>query len=116
MRMTKKYFVGLSIIALLLVAAFITFHYHKASERKEINVEAFQSPKGWGYKIKVGSKVFIKQQYIPAIQGYKVFTSKEKALLVGEKVMEKIKNKKLPSITVEELKKMGILNDSLKVI
>ena len=78
-----------------------------------VQVRAFQTSGGWGYQILADGKSYIKQNFIPAIQGRHSFQTKEQALLVGNKVLEKIEHKQPPAISVAELKEMHIINDSL---
>ena len=77
-------------------------------DKLPVKVLPFRTTIGWGYEIDVDGKPFIHQDYIPAIQGKKSFKSPEDALKVGQLLLEKMKNKKRPVITVDELKGMSI--------
>ena len=80
-----------------------------------IQLKPIETATGWGYEILANGKTYIRQSVIPAIEGEKSFKTKEEALLVGNKVIDKMKlGQQLPTITVEELKQMGILKDSLR--
>jgi len=48
-------------------------------------------------------KVFIHQDCIPAISSYKRFSSESEALLIGNKVVNKIKQGHKPAITQQEI-------------
>lgn len=64
---------------------------------------------GWAYDISHGKKLFIRQEYIPAISGYIPFASHDDAEKVAEKVLEKLRTQPgMPAITREELLDMKI--------
>ncbi len=63
---------------------------------------------GWGYTINVGNRPFIYQDIIPARPGRQPFQTKEEALRVGNVVAGKIRNKELPTLTTQEVAKLGI--------
>jgi hypothetical protein len=71
----------------------------------KVTVEVFRtdSIKGWGYEIVNGNKVFIHQEYIPALEGKIPFASKEDALKIGNRVREKILANQSPAMTREEI-------------
>lgn len=73
-----------------------------------VSVYTFQVEHGYGYAVFVNDKEFIHQDCIPVIQGNKPFTSKEQAKETGELVAQKIRSKQLPTLTLEELNKIGI--------
>lgn len=65
---------------------------------------------GWGYQILQDGKIAIDQKHIPVIQGYKGFTSREKAEKTATFIVEKMKKGVFPpTLTETEL-------DSLKVL
>lgn len=86
----------------------------KAGERDDdlvpVTVKAIRTAGGWGYEILTDGKVYIHQEFVPAVEGKKSFKTENDALFVANKAMEKlVKGKgKLPVITVEELKQWGI--------
>lgn len=74
-------------------------------------LETFESISGWGYTILNNGKPFIIQKHIPAIQGTNGFNTESDAKKCGLFVIEKIKNGVMPpSITKEELQRLGINN------
>ena len=99
-------------VYLLLSFAIIFFVYKKIIQTKEVyKTETFKTNTGWGYTILKDDKVYIHQEIIPAIEGFKSFTTKEEAEKVGKFVVDKMKKKEgagFPQITVEEI-------DSLKI-
>ena len=67
---------------------------------------------GWGYDIYMNEKIYIHQNCIPAISGYKNFICKEDAEKIAKVIIEKIKNHIIPpSITKDELNKNGIITE-----
>lgn len=74
-----------------------------------IEAHTFQTDSGWGYTITVNSKPFIKQSIIPGVPGNKSFSTEDDAIKVAQLVIDKIKNHQVPSVTTEELKKLGVI-------
>ena len=79
-------------------------------------VEAFEIDTGWGYKIWIDDKIYIKQEAIPAVNGIFLFETKENAEITGIYVMEKLANgQNLPSVNFNELDSLGVLyNDVIE--
>jgi hypothetical protein len=66
---------------------------------------------GWGYKIMKDGQLSINQPTIPAVQGNRCFSSKEKAEKTAEFIIYKMTNNIFPpTISVEELDSLGVLN------
>ena len=64
----------------------------------------------YGYDIYKGKKLFIHQPTIPAIPGNNGFATKADAEKVAKLVVEKIKKEEsLPTVTVDELKHLGVM-------
>jgi hypothetical protein len=104
-------------LLLVLVAAAIFIGYRKQSTTPKgdvfIEVRSIRSGQGWGYDILTDGKIYIHQEFIPALQGRRPFRTEEGALKVGRKVISKLSLKEIPTITMDELREMGIANDSL---
>lgn len=65
---------------------------------------------GWGYQILQDGKLAIDQKHIPVIQGYRGFSSKEKAEKTGNFIVEKMKSGIFPpTLTEEELDSLEVL-------
>lgn len=105
-------------IIIILGIFFYTAYYNQLKKEQNlvfIQVKAVETTTGWGYEISTNGKPYIRQLIIPAVTGQKSFSTKEDALLVGNKVVEKMKmGEQLPMVTIEELKQMGVLKDSIK--
>ncbi len=72
-------------------------------------LETFKVNNGWGYTILKRDKVIIKQDIIPGIPVKKSFATKKDAKIVGGLVIEKLKNKKIPSVSYKELQINGVI-------
>jgi hypothetical protein len=77
--------------------------------------KAIQAGNGWGYDILANGKVYIHQEFIPAVPGKLRFSNEADALKVGRRVVDKMSSNQLPSISVEDLKELGIAYDSKAV-
>jgi len=104
-------------IIIILGIAFYAVYYPQLKKERGyalIELQPIQVTSGWGYEILANGKPYIRQQFIPAIEGRHAFKTKEDAVSVGNKVIEKMKRgEQLPSISVEELRQLGVLIDSL---
>lgn len=110
----RKTYSLIAIAALLISFAVIFFNRYKEHDKKVfIYAEPVQTVYGWGYNIVAAGKVHIKQEYMPAVPGKRGFKSAADAMLVGNLVVEKITENKMPTITVHELDSMGLYKDSL---
>ena len=81
-------------------------------EHMLIELRAIQTPKGWGYDILAGGKIFVHQDIIPAIPGEHGFRTKEDALAVGKKVYDRVMAGQIPMVSVQEIKDLGVYPDS----
>lgn len=65
---------------------------------------------GWGYQILQDGKLAIDQKHIPVIQGYRSFSSKEKAEKTGNFIVQKMKKGIFPpTLTEQELDSLEVL-------
>ncbi|MCE5211683.1 MAG: DUF4907 domain-containing protein [Deltaproteobacteria bacterium] len=80
--------------------------------RAQISIKIISSiHKTFGYDILIQGKPFIHQPNIPALPGNEGFATGKRARKVAEFVVRKIrKNEMPPAVTVEDLNKMGVLN------
>ncbi len=107
---TKKALPVLFTVLVLSIAVFFTFQ-HKNTKTKlaGLNIETFQTDTGgWGYNIVTGEKILIKQDIIPAIESNIPFQSEKDAKKTASLVIKKMKSKKFPTITVEELNELNV--------
>ncbi len=105
---TKNIFI--LIFSFFIISSCSTHHKGEQKEEKiiKISYKVYQIEQGWGYTILMNDRPVITQERIPAIAGNKYFTREEDARKVAKRVIQKLKDKKSPSITQEELKELGI--------
>lgn len=108
----------------------ISFSAEQTAGKKEVKKEATQQKeknnpyakakittkiipaanKTFGYEILLNGKTLVRQPSIPAMPGNDGFSTKNKAQKVADFVVKKIrKNEMPPTVTIEDLKKMGVL-------
>ena len=80
-------------------------------EKAEIIIKIFPAAENtFGYDILVDGRPFIHQPHVPSLQGNSGFATKEKALKTAQFMVKKIRNNNVPpSVTTEDLKKMGVI-------
>ena len=96
------------ILTVLIIASIFIFKLSNASTQS-YHLKTFKVNNGWGYTILKNDKVIIKQDIIPGIPVKKPFTTEKDAEIVGELMVEKLKNKKIPSISYKELQINGVI-------
>jgi hypothetical protein len=118
-RLTNRLVIA-AVVILLGILFYTAYRRQMIRERDYVFIKAapIHTAIGWGYEILADGKPYIHQEFIPGIKGRKGFDTKEDALLVANKVIDKIKMKQIPpAISVEDLKSLGILkaSDSLLI-
>jgi hypothetical protein len=108
----RKTYSLIAIAALLVSFAVIFFNRRESGQKVFIYAEPTQTVYGWGYNIIAADKVHIKQEYMPAVPGKRGFKSAADAMMVGNLVVKKITENKMPTITIHELDSMGLYKDS----
>jgi len=63
---------------------------------------------GWGYNIMAGERIFIKQEFIPALPGKLGFKSADDALRTANLVVQRICANQSRAITPGDLDSLGI--------
>lgn len=96
----------------------IVFKPSNSNLAKEVKwtIEILPVNDGWGYSISQNGIPTIQQNRIPALPKRFAFPSEQSALLVGNKVLEKLKNNTLPSILQSELIELGVVDSLLNPI
>lgn len=73
-------------------------------------VDSLNPKLGFGYNVLIDGAIFIHQTSIPAMPGNNAFSTKEKAELVANLMIHKLKNNIMPpSISKQELDSLNIL-------
>lgn len=105
---------GLPVLLLLVTGVVVGYGIHRRNQWKKdriyVELRAIRTAKGWGYDILSNGRVYIHQNIVPAItsNGYG-FRTKEEALAVGQKVYERVISGKVPMVTAEEVKALGVV-------
>lgn len=77
--------------------------------KRNEGLKTFKTEDGWGYSISQKGKVIIQQPFIPAIGGRKSFDTRRDAAKTGRMVIKKLQHGQQPTLTIEELRKAGII-------
>ena len=72
----------------------------------ELVVQEVGDTGGWMYSVFDGGVLLIRQQFLPVVKGQCRIPTEEAAEQLGILVMEKIRSKKMPAITKEELEEI----------
>ncbi|QCX39222.1 DUF4907 domain-containing protein [Aureibaculum algae] len=106
----KNRFLIISFVILL--TTIIVFFINKSNTfepaSKSYSIETFKIDDGWGYKILKDDKIFIKQNFIPAVKGNRPFVSEMEAYNTANLVIIRLDQNKLPTITIAELNSIGV--------
>jgi len=113
----KNKFLIPGILVVLGILFFTAYYRQLKKEHGLVLIEMKAIPVlngGWGYEVLANGKPYIHQEFIPAVPGHYTFKNKEHALQVASKVVEKMKQgQQLPTISIDELKQLGVLTDTL---
>lgn len=110
MLMTKKIFIPVVTLFIAVLIIGFCIKSNKVKDQKMLEVEAIPIPTngGWGYDILVDHKIYIHQEFIPAIEGKRAFSSKEDAMKTSEMAIKKLIKGKTPFVTKEDLDSLHI--------
>jgi uncharacterized protein DUF4907 len=110
--MTKKkyFYLILILIGIFFISAYL---FTGKKSTPSYTMQTYQTEEGWGYRILKNDKPIINQYRIPAIQNKYAFPSEKSAIIIGERVLEKIQLKEIPSISTDDLMELMVI-DSLQ--
>ena len=110
MLMTNKIFIPVVTLFIAVLIIGFCIKSNKTNDHKMLKVEAvpIHIDRGWGYNILVDHKIYIHQEFIPAIEGKRAFNSREDAMKTSEVAIKKLIKGKTPFITKEELDSLHI--------
>ena len=97
---TKKALLIFALFAVIIAAAAI------AGKGHFYDLSLFRSGDGWGYDIAVKGNVLIHQPFMPAIEGEIPFPDKMTARKTARLVIKKMKNREIPSVTREDIRRI----------
>jgi len=97
---------------ILILGLFLYGATHLSLDKKEyqttLSKEIIKVDNGFGYQIFSGDKLLVQQEFIPAVKGYQTFQSEKDAKKVANLVIEKIRQRTSPQISVDELKDLNV--------
>jgi hypothetical protein len=78
------------------------------NKQVSITIQTFKidSINAWGYEILVNRKVYIHQDFVPALEGNHRFKTREEASKVAKAVLKKMKANQSPALTSEEVEEL----------
>jgi len=97
---------------LLIVSSFsiVIFIFLKAVQPKDcLSYTVYEVKDGWGYDIQCEDETIIHQPFIPAVMGFNTFKSKAKARKTAKFVLERLRQKGTPQLTVADLKDLNVI-------
>ncbi len=115
----KNLFKYVVVFFIIVISVFTITHFISQQDESvkqsnnDITLHVSKQENYWIYEIKRNDKLFIRQEYIPAVSGQQRFKTKNEAESIGEIVLEKLSNKKNPSITIDDLKTNDITFEEL---
>jgi hypothetical protein len=100
---SKAVFLGI----IILCVAFFYFPPGNV-EKNAVNETSFalqviEQDSFWIYEVYNDDNLFIRQEYIPAVKGQQGFTSKADAEKIGNLVMRKLIENKMPVVSIKDL-------------
>jgi hypothetical protein len=113
---SRRQWLFTALILLAVGALIYAGYYRRANWKKDhilLELKAVQNPKGWGYDILTNGRIYIHQSIVPAISGAHAFRTREDALAVGQKVVDRLSAGQMPMVTAAEIREMGLLPDSV---
>jgi len=102
----KRKFTVIKRFGILAITLITVVACHKKDPALQSNVH--RTGNGYGYSITVKNKILIKQDFIPGTEGNNVFCDSLDAAKVANSVLNKLKQKEMPTITPAELKALKI--------
>ena len=80
--------------------------YFLEKQGSEYSYRVYELEKGFGYQILNNDKLLIQQDFIPTINGYKAFGTKEQARKAAIMMIDKLQAKQRPTLTEQEIKQL----------
>lgn len=114
--MKKMYKTGIFVVVGVALLSAVYLLVTLTTEMKEkdddnLKVITFAVKNGFAYKILINDKVYISQEFVPAVSGLHRFCTEEDAKKTGELVKNKIILVHNPTITLEDIDKLNIALD-----
>lgn len=111
----KKIAAGLFLLAWLL---FLTTNdvflkpgaLYRNKQLPDVNLRVKQQDESWMFIIDVNGKPYIVQDFLPVLQGNIPFPDSLSAAKVGTLMLERLRAGKIPSISENDLKQIGLIH------
>lgn len=105
---TKRYLIIVLVSVGMLVTASAVMLSKKnkkamGSDMLPIALHTLKMKDGWGYEVLVDNKIYIHQDCIPAINSFKKFRTESDAVLIGNRVVDRIKHGQKPVVTLQDI-------------
>jgi Domain of unknown function (DUF4907) len=114
MQMITKHNLVVLGASIIIAACIFFFRQQKensdAAGKPALSYKTFYEPSGWGYDIFSNNKLFIHQDFVPALPVKKGFNKKEYAEKTAQLVIQKMQENKFPTLEKSELEKIGPVN------
>ncbi|MBU2929413.1 DUF4907 domain-containing protein [Winogradskyella psychrotolerans] len=101
----------LGIIILIMVFFYFQFGSKETNtsyDNNSFSLQVIEQDSSWIYEVYNEGSLFIRQEYIPAVKGRQGFTSKEDAEKIGNLVIRKLSEDKMPVISIMDLNAYAI--------
>lgn len=99
----------LTTVTVLLVDSFyFSSQKLQQSDIKPFTIKTFEVNNGWGYSVLIRNNEIIRQEMIPAIQQQSAFLNQKDAYVAAVLMIRKLREKKTPGLTKNEMIKSGI--------
>ncbi|MCF0060457.1 DUF4907 domain-containing protein [Dyadobacter chenwenxiniae] len=113
--MKKKNFIDLAISIFALTAIYALFSQNEDKSHimspSQFSTEAFETDRGWGYRIRQDTTTVIEQRSVLHIAGNQGFQTKQQALVTAQLVKHKLDHGIFPPVlSRQELDSLGIRN------
>ncbi|MCU4155807.1 DUF4907 domain-containing protein [Carboxylicivirga sp. A043] len=89
---------------ILVLVCCLGYYFEKSGS--DYTYKVYKVNDGYGYQIHNDNKLFIKQDFIPTIDGYKAFASEQHARVAAQKVIAKLKEKQAPALSHQEIEQI----------
>ena len=101
------------LVACLIAASSTVFLLARQNNKTAVpplTYQCFKTENGWGYNILADNKIIIRQPFLPGVAGKAGFDQQQQAATVARIVIEKIKSGEMPTISHQQLQRLGVLH------
>lgn len=80
--------------------------YYLENSADTYSYKIYKVNDGYGYQVLVNDKLLIKQDFVPTLEGFTAFTTKNQAESAAKQVVSKLRNNEIPALTNTEIDKL----------